>query len=104
MTQWATAVGVDTERCQFVDVWGLDSDALSFIPRPCFALVGVGPGEGWVRCHLQARLKGQRKQHTSADALAEISTEQRALGQSMLYCTQHTSSGEACGTFVRAHI
>ena len=49
MTQWATAVGVDTERCQFVDVWSLESDALGFIPRPCYALVGVGPGEGWVR-------------------------------------------------------
>ena len=73
---------------QFEDVWGLDSELLQMIPRPCWALCLLYP------C---AKVNKARREVFADDSRYEVNP------LDVFYLKQHDKAGNACGTIALIH-
>ncbi|KAF5350155.1 hypothetical protein D9756_009126 [Leucocoprinus leucothites] len=86
---WADQAGVIISQNQFVDIYGLDEDLLSIIPKPTKAVILLFPSN--------SPIKAKQAEHDEKIA----AKGQHPIDETLMYVKQYV--GNACGTIALIH-
>jgi len=88
INKYVNKIGINTDKYEFIDIYGLDSELLAMVPRPCIAVLLLFPVTKIYQEYRQKQIENQR------NLIQKLSPN--------LYFTKQTVQN-ACGTVALIH-